>query len=242
MQLKLITIDFWDTLFSVNTDALMNQHMSEFLITTLNNVGIAITEEDANDLTKRAWAYYKDKWQNEHRTPPVKEILNAIWTFPTNEKAFNYIVDYYENMIFLCPPDLEPDAHSSLIELSSKYKLAMVSDTGFSTGKIVNDLLTKLDIKKYFSAFSYSDETGVAKPHPRAFTTILEQLNIKAEESLHIGDIERTDIKGAKSVGMRAIRYVSSVNKIAFEVQDDNTEADYIAHSWKEIVDYLMKD
>jgi putative hydrolase of the HAD superfamily len=144
------------------------------------------------------------------RTPLSREILDWIWihnNFPPNPKAIEYLVDFFENTILLFPPKFEPDAERCVIELSKKYKLGIVSDTGFSPGKKMTQMMADKGILQYFSGLSYSDETGVAKPHPKAFQFLLDQFSIKATEALHIGDIESTDIKGAISVGMRAIRY-----------------------------------
>jgi putative hydrolase of the HAD superfamily len=241
MKVKLITIDFWNTLFNSESADLRNYNRNKVLIDTLTDMGISINQSKFNGIIQKSWEYYSDRWINEYRTPSAKEILNFIWSkmgFEKNEKALKYIIDFYENAIILFPPDLEPGANEAIIKLSSKYQLGIVSDTGFSPGYMVDKLLIDLDIRKYFSAFSYSDETGVAKPHPKSFTTILEQLNIKPEEAVHIGDIDRTDIAGAKAIGMSAIRYDGSIDKNIFH-SNNVSNADFIANNWYEIIEYF---
>src|SRR5690606_40365814 len=63
--------------------------------------------------------------------------------------------------------------------------------------------LESVGIAGYFDIYVFSDETGVAKPHPEAFRRAYEPLGCLPSEALHIGDIERTDILGAKSAGMK---------------------------------------
>ena len=249
MKMKLITIDFWNTLFNAESgDMSRNNSRNKVLINTLNDLGISIDKNKFDIVLQKSWEYYTHCWINEYRTPSATEILNFIWkemdlakgiSPDNNDKAFKYIVNFFENAIILFPPDLEPGAKEAIIKLSSKYKLAIVSDTGFSPGKIVNELLIDLDIKKYFSAFSYSDETGVAKPHPKSWTTILDDLNILPAEAIHIGDIDRTDIEGAKNIGMKAIRYDGCVDKNILHLRYDNSLADFIANSWNDIVEYF---
>lgn len=242
MQIKLITIDFWNTLFNAESGDIRNYNRIKVLTDTLNDLGISINKEKFDIVLKKSWEYYSKKWIDEIRTPSSREILNFIWEemkFEKNKKAFDYVVNFFEQAIILFPPKLEPNAKEALIKLSSKYKLGIISDTGFSPGKMVDKLLIELDIKKYFSAFSYSDETGVAKPHRKAFTTILEQLNIKSEEAIHIGDIDRTDISGAKAVGMKAIRYDGCVDNNILHLRTTNSQADFIADNWNDIVKYL---
>ena len=246
--MKLITIDFWNTLFNAESADIRNYSRNKILITTLNDLGINIDKNNFDIVLKKSWEYYNNCWINECRTPSASEILNFIWekmnfaegtNKENNDKAFKYIVDFFENTILIFPPDLEPGAKEAIIKLSNKYKLAIVSDTGFSPGKIVDKLLTNLDIKKYFSAYSYSDQTGVAKPHPNAWNTILTSLNIPTNQSLHIGDIDRTDIDGAKSIGMKAIRYDGNLDKNLIHLRHSNSKADFIANSWNEIVAYI---
>ena len=242
MQIKLITIDFWNTLFNGESADLRNYTRSKVLIDTLNDMKVSINQERFNEVIRYSWEYYSNIWINECRTPSANEILTFIWNkmgFKENKKAFDYVVNFYENVIILFPPELEPGSKNAIIKLSSKYKLGIVSDTGFSPGKVVNKLLEQLDIKKYFSAFSYSDETGVAKPHPKSFSIILEQLNITPEEAIHIGDIDRTDIDGAKTIGMRAIRYDGNIDKNTLHLRNNDSKADFIAKNWDDILEYF---
>ena len=39
---------------------------------------------------------------------------------------------------------------------------------------------------------------------------ILHDLNIGPEEAVHIGDLEHTDIAGAKRIGMKAIKFIGA--------------------------------
>ncbi|MCL2040209.1 MAG: HAD family hydrolase [Bacteroidetes bacterium] len=248
--MELITIDFWNTLFNGASGDIRNHSRNKVLLNTLNDLGISIDKDKFDIILKKSWEYYNHCWINECRTPNATEILNFIWqemkfaegiNKANNDRAFKYIVDFFENTILIFPPDLEPGAKEAITELSAKYKLAIVSDTGFSPGEIVDQLLIKLDIRKYFSAFSYSDQTGVAKPHPKAFLTILEKLNVKPENAIHIGDIDRTDIDGAKAIGMKAIRYDGNIDKNLIDLRYNKSNADFITSSWNEIVEYIEK-
>ena len=148
--------------------------------------------------------------------------------YPPNQRALNYLIDYFEKSILLFPPEMEPNSREAIIELSKKYTLGIISDTGFSPGKIMNQMLEDIGIKQYFSGFSYSDETGVAKPHPKAFTTLLDIFNVSPDEALHIGDIERTDIEGANQVGMHTIRYDGNAESTLWHSKTNISEADII--------------
>ncbi len=46
---------------------------------------------------------------------------------------------------------------------------------------------------------------GAAKPDPKIFRAALEKANVKAEESVHVGDSLEDDVRGAYQAGIRAI-------------------------------------
>jgi len=149
---------------------------------------------------------------------------------PPNPKALDYIIDFFEKSILYFPPSLEPNALGAIQELSKKYILGIVSDTGFSPGANMTQMMEEIGVAQYFSGYSYSDETGVAKPHPKAFSTLLEKFNIKPHEALHIGDIEHTDITGAKDLGMHAIRYDGNIESVVVHLKTLETRADVILY------------
>jgi len=94
----------------------------------------------------------------------------------------------------------------------------------------MSQMMEEIGVAKYFSGYSYSDETGVAKPHPLAFTTLLEKFSVKPEDALHIGDIEHTDIAGAKNIGMKAIRYDGNISSVVTHSKSYETRADIILY------------
>ena len=111
--------------------------------------------------------------------------------------------------------------------------LAIISDTAFSPGSVLKQLMERDGIARYFDHYIFSDETGVAKPHPDAFHKALDGLGGTPEKGVHIGDIERTDILGAKGVGMEAILYRTPDRQHKYA--EETTVADYILEEWGEI-------
>jgi FMN phosphatase YigB (HAD superfamily) len=73
--------------------------------------------------------------------------------------------------------------------------------------------LTDRGLLGYFDHWSFSDEVGVYKPDPAIFRHALAGLSqaagrdIAPAEAAHVGDLRRTDIAGARAMGMTAVRY-----------------------------------
>ena len=59
------------------------------------------------------------------------------------------------------------------------------------TGK-VNMIITSLEI-------------GFEKPHPQIFLEALERAEVRPEEAMHIGDQPKSDVDGARAIGINPI-------------------------------------
>jgi putative hydrolase of the HAD superfamily len=122
-------------------------------------------------------------------------------------------------------PTLVPEAKAVLVDLADRYKLAVISDTGITPGRILRRLLERDEIIGYFSHLTFSDEVGRSKPHPDAFLTTLEALVVEPSEAVHVGDLLRTDVAGAQAVGMRAVQYTGITQDDWIAVSDEPAKA-----------------
>jgi putative hydrolase of the HAD superfamily len=80
--------------------------------------------------------------------------------------------------------------------------------------------ISDLGLLKYFSGFSFSDEVGAYKPNRQIFEHALWYLECKPREALHIGDLYRNDVLGARAAGLRAVRYAGVYDDPAAESSD----------------------
>jgi FMN phosphatase YigB (HAD superfamily) len=87
-------------------------------------------------------------------------------------------------------------------------KIGIVCDIGLTPSLVVRELLERDGLLGYFDGMSFSDEVGHYKPHPAIFEHALAGLGgVPASSAAHVGDRVRTDIDGAASMGMTAVRY-----------------------------------
>ncbi len=99
---------------------------------------------------------------------------------------------------------LIPGSINLLDYLKPKYRLHILTN-GFS--EIQKDKLINSGIEHYFEHLITSEATGKLKPHPAIFTQALKTTGSLAHKSFMIGDNFKTDILGAKNVGMNAIHF-----------------------------------
>jgi putative hydrolase of the HAD superfamily len=242
MALKLISIDFWNTIFDSSNGIERNNYRREVLLSAAAQHSINISDEEFNTVLKDSWEYFNRIWKEDLRTPNSIELVDFIWqkfNIPNDRNLINKVASEFAECVYMYPPSLMKDLKFAIEQLEKKFILCIVSDTGLSPGSVLRNMLNNESILHYFKAFSFSDETGVAKPHPKAFHTILDKFNCEPEESLHIGDIEYTDIKGAKNIGMKCIRFTGDETSFISLQHKDKSVADFEADSWLQILEII---
>jgi putative hydrolase of the HAD superfamily len=212
------------------------------LISEIEALGKNLSEEEFNSAMQASWEFFNHIWKNEYRTPAPDETVNFFWQkleLPESSDAVEKIVETFAESILHHPPRPMAGINEALNYLRGKYRFGIVSDTGFSPGTVLRELLQREKLLEYFEAFSFSDETKVSKPHPKAFRTVLDHFGCEPAEALHIGDIEETDVAGAKKLGMKAIRFTGDETSFFGFNKADESFADYTSDSWADIVDII---
>jgi putative hydrolase of the HAD superfamily len=126
-------------------------------------------------------------------------------------------------------------ARASLERLAEAgLRRALVCDTGFTPGRVVRQLLHRAGLLDLIEVCVFSDEAGVPKPHPSVFQAALAPLATAPAEALHVGDLRRTDVAGARGAGMGSVR-------IRWHHDDRSAlpEADLVADSHAHLLDLL---
>jgi HAD superfamily hydrolase (TIGR01549 family) len=70
-----------------------------------------------------------------------------------------------------------------------------------------NRKIDQVGLRKYFDSITVTGELGIHKPDRRVFIHSLEQLGVKPERAVYIGDHPINDVKGPEDVGIQGIWY-----------------------------------
>lgn len=128
-----------------------------------------------------------------------------------------------------------PGAQETLEALAGLgVRTGLICDTGISTGQTVREFLERVDLLRWLEVQVFSDEAGVPKPDPRVFHRALRALDTPPERALHVGDLRRSDIAGARRMGMSSVR-IRAHNDDASE----DCEADFVVGSHAELNELL---
>jgi len=105
-----------------------------------------------------------------------------------------------EFMKFVRPDD---DAAYVLMKLQKKYKLGIVSN--LSIPECASRLLEKFGMNGFFDAVVISGTINKRKPSPEIYERTLSILGVEPDKAVFIGDTPAIDIRGAKTVGLKAV-------------------------------------
>ena len=210
--MKLITFDFWNTLFLDRHEGIRHSKRVAFAHEVLQRYHPSLPETKVAGGFEKAHQEYLRQWENRRAFTMdlhVGHMLRCLH-LAISAADFRSIVDYFESVLLEYPPVVIDHAVEAVRHVASRMKVGLISDTGYSPGRTLRQILAGHNMENCFHAFSFSNETGFLKPNPQAFGRILEKLDIRPEDAVHVGDLEETDIAGAKKIGMKAIRYVGA--------------------------------
>jgi len=171
-NISAVTFDLWDTVIVDDSDepkraakGLLSKYLTrrelvwKFLEQhePVDREMVDVAYGTADAAFRRVWYGHSSTWSVSERLEVILKGLDR--TLPTRE--MEELVRLHEEMEFEIQPDLAPGIVEAIRELHGKYKLGVISDTIFSSGRVLRKLLKANDIEQYFDVFIFSDEAGV---------------------------------------------------------------------------------
>ncbi|HSE97869.1 MAG TPA: HAD family hydrolase [Blastocatellia bacterium] len=235
MKIKAISFDFWNTLFTEEPGAFRLYQESRFRVL---REAVCACGDFTDDNIERAFMTESEEhyriWCNEHRTVQTAERVGRILTLLEAclpDDVMEDMVKAFEEGVLERPPVLIPGAREAVESLSARYRLGIISDVGYSPGRVLREVIRQNDLLDAFDSLIFSDEAGRSKPHVEVFERAARLLDAAPDEIVHIGDLERTDIVGAKLAGCRAIRFTG----ITPLEPHETTVADFVTADLSEV-------
>jgi putative hydrolase of the HAD superfamily len=218
--LKAVSFDLWDTIIDDDSDEpkrrakglrskreerrhLLWQALCRHQPIAIEDVTLAFDTADA--AFNKVWREHSITWTIGERLAVALRGLDR--TLPEDE--LKALARQLGRMEIDIPPDAITGIEGALKTLSARFKLCIASDAIVTPGRDLRALLDHHGLKKYFTAFAFSDEVGHSKPHRGMFEAAARQLGVEIAEMVHIGDREHNDIKGPKALGMKAVLFTA---------------------------------
>ena len=238
MALRAVTFDYWDTLYEGTTKPERVELRRQAIRTLLAAIGREIPDEQFAALYRSAAIEADRWWREEQRGYTTQERIRGLLARLDVERPADcqYVATAeraIDDALLAYPPPLLPGAGNGIARLASAYTLGIISDTGFASGRAQDRLLQRDQLLASFAATVYSMDIGHAKPRPEPFVAALRALGSAPADTLHVGDNERTDVRGALAAGIRAVR-------VDIVRAQGPSAAEFVARSFDELTEYLL--
>ena len=221
MTIKAVTFDLWDTLVDDDSDEPIRaaQGLRSKKEERRYQIWEALNANEQIDYELVALAYdtaeagFNVVWKECHINWTVEQRIRVVLAGlkrQVSDGTFEKLVQGHARMeVDISPLPIDGIAEA-LEDLSMRYKLCVVSDSIVTPGVGLRDILDKHGLKKYFSGFAFSDEVGRSKPHASMFESASQQLGVKLNEIVHVGDRDHNDVKGPHAIGAKAILFTAT--------------------------------
>ncbi|MGB8780452.1 MAG: HAD family hydrolase [Candidatus Bathyarchaeia archaeon] len=207
MRVEAVLFDLFNTLVLLENDDAFYMPSLKRLHNFLVNNEIDISFEDFVrvyfEVRDRLYEETSESLEDPHFNIRVSRTLEKFGhrlgvSHPTVVGATGAFCE--EFMKYARPDD---DVLYVLERLHKKYKLGIVSN--FSIPECASRLLEKFGMNGFFDAVVISGAINKRKPSPEIYERALSTLDIEADRAVFVGDTPGIDIRGAKTVGLKAV-------------------------------------
>jgi len=234
-----VTFDCWDTLIYIADLEDVQHERVEALRRSIRREGLDEPDEVLCAALDKAWKLHWDCWEAQISSGPEEIARWALETFRVgSEDEIRHLTTDFAELALGSDVRALETAPLTLERLALVgVRRALVCDTGYTPGYIVRRLLAREGLLDLLEVQIFSDEVRVPKPNARAFHAALSSLDAHPQTSVHVGDLRRTDVAGARGVGMGTVRLRDRHDDLS-----DHPEADAVADSHAHLREILGVD
>jgi putative hydrolase of the HAD superfamily len=220
-----VTFDFWNTLV-VAPAGLLGGLRRDAVHGVLRSAGSEPHEAALAAALTAAGRHHDAAWTTGRSFVPGDAADVLVASLPGLSPAVQRSVrDAYLDACASAGLTLVPGARETVRALADAgVPLGIVCDVGLTASRHLRGFLGRAGLLDAFDGWAFSDEVGPYKPDPRIFRAGLDALGVAdPTRALHVGDLRRTDVTGARGAGMASARFRG--------VDDDRTpgpEADVV--------------
>ncbi len=227
---RAITFDCWNTLLYEESWTTAHALRIDALVRAARAAGREVESETAGRAFNSAWQRHMDAWAAGAASGAIEVAHWALAELGLSPHGANLpaLVQNFEEASHSSRVLALDGARNALGALSAAgIHLGLVCDTGLTPGHVVRHFLDAQGLLELLGSTIFSDEWSLPKPHPEVFHAALSELGVRASEALHIGDLKRTDVAGARAVGMVTVRLRARNDDTSAHAEADHVVDDY---------------
>jgi putative hydrolase of the HAD superfamily len=215
VALRALLFDLWGTLLDDSNRGEEPRHVTRARRATqaFNRLGLAFTQEEVaaalSSFGERQSAVHAEG--RDLSSPERIELLLELLADGLSDRLSGgdrlALEDALTGALRQNPP--VPFAGASEVLDEGRRRgmgLGLVSNTGWSSGPVLRQLLAEQGLLPYFQVLTFSDEACLVKPSSGMFTCTLDAMRLDPQDAVFIGDSPEADVAGALAVGMWAVQ------------------------------------
>jgi putative hydrolase of the HAD superfamily len=235
--IEAVTYDFWETIAREAHDSLLERRTrawSELLRDS------EVPPETVRQTFEETWRIHSEHWRAGRQFSPVMAAERAVEDLgvAVSDRLRDELLEAFADAGATAELIVNEGLEETLDELKLRgVRTGIICDVGFTSGEQLRAFLERRGLLTLFDGWAFSDEVGVYKPDPAIFARALSSLgDVPADRALHVGDLRRTDVAGARAIGMTSVRY-----RGANDDDEDLPEADHVIDHHEQLLAILAR-
>jgi putative hydrolase of the HAD superfamily len=235
--IEAVTYDFWETIAREAHDSLLERRTrawSELLRDS------EVPPETVRQTFEETWRIHSEHWRAGRQFSPVMAAERAVEDLgvAVSDRLRDELLEAFADAGATAELIVNEGLEETLNELKLRgVRTGIICDVGFTSGEQLRAFLERRGLLTLFDGWAFSDEVGVYKPDPAIFARALSSLgDVPADRALHVGDLRRTDVAGARAIGMTSVRY-----RGANDDDEDLPEADHVIDHHAQLLAILAR-
>lgn len=202
-MIRAVTFDCWSTLIADRDFASATAARVRAIAEASQG---RLDADAARALLDRAWRHHHHEWLDgrQYGSPGIARfVVDELG----DQAVYGLLQEAFEDAGRHGAIEEVPGAAAAVAALRERgIRTALICDAGLTPGRIVRDFLRDVGLLQHLEFCAFSDEIGVPKPSPKMFEAALSAIDTSPKDAVHVGDLLRTDVDGARAFGMRTIR------------------------------------
>ena len=234
-KIRAVTFDFWRTLFYADSRLQERRQARVDAAVRLTGLPRQAVKETMKSIAAEFLRIHVTEQRTLHPLDAIPMLERQLKVTLADDQA-EALSEEWADALLIYPPEPLEGALEAVRAAAAYVPVGLISDTGISPGSRLRTLLDRCGFLEYMTSVSFSDEVGAAKPQAAVFVHAAAGLDVAPAELLHIGDLEPTDVKGARNFGAQAALFCGDNTRYA-----EGSEADFIFRHWDEFVQDLSR-
>ena len=224
-RIRAVTFDLWNTLLTSIPGAveIRSRSWREVIVERGLDIGDDLLHGTLSMLPTR----FDEEWRAGRQYGPTEALADCFTAFgdrlaSEDRDALAAAFEAASYELKVAPVADAADVLSAVA--ATGVAVGIISDTTLAVGRHLRTYLDQHRILQHVTFAAFSDEVGVYKPDPAIFRVALDGLGIDDPTTVaHVGDLMRTDVAGARAMGMVTVRFRGVVDD-----PEDGAEADHV--------------